>query len=607
MWARFLTRLGSEVDGASLAVVRMITAAALCFLSTAMLVTGRVPDMFMQLGVRFSYPLATFVKPLPGNLPYAHMALISLTSAAVFVGWRTRLNSLLLCVAVVYWFLLEPLYYTDGYYLLVLMSILTAWLPVNRWMSADRQLKRETRTRVQYWQVWLVQMQLLCVYFFSGLSKLNGDWLSGAPLVERLADAGIGTAAHYGVAIAWSVMLFQLLIGFVLLWRRSRAPGLVLMSLFHAVDFFWLEIGVAPLLVWSLSFIFCDPAWPRPLVDRMAPALLRLPGSNAAWLSLRRLGSAVDSAFAWFDDSPIFKRRSPARKPLAQMKGQTDRHAQETSELTRYCIVAWLAVQIVLPLRYLAYPGNPRWTNDGRLFAWRGQTRELKTELKLSLLQQDRELLWSLNPKDEFPVPLQVIYTDEELAQRNLTGGMLQDIVMANDDELVNMRIKAANLSDADVRRLQAASLVIAKLQLSQFEFREMSRRPELLRQYCEFAAQTVGELVPARPRVLAEMYASLNHRNWTRLVPDESELSEERFSMAPFSWIVPLEESLPAAEQRLAFLQEHKGDREFDTFESAPAGDGPKESEADLAPGISDEDEQWFQSAFAETASGED
>ena len=110
-------------------------------------------------------------------------------------------------------------------------------------------------------------------------------------------------------------------------------------------------------------------------------------------------------------------------------------------------VVAWLAVQILLPLRYLAYPGNPRWTNDGRLFAWWGHTREMHAELKLSLLQPDRELIWSLDPKSEFPIPLQLIYSEQELAQRNLAHGMLQDIVLANDDEIMNMRIKAANLS----------------------------------------------------------------------------------------------------------------------------------------------------------------
>ena len=32
--------------------------------------------------------------------------------------------------------------------------------------------------------------------------------------------------------------------------------------------------------------------------------------------------------------------------------------------------VAWVAVQLALPLRHLAYPGDHRWTGQGYRFAW---------------------------------------------------------------------------------------------------------------------------------------------------------------------------------------------------------------------------------------------
>lgn len=612
MWAKFSGQLSREVDGASLAVVRMVSAATLFVLSVGVLVTGRVPEMFMSLGVHFQYPLATLVKPLPGNLPYAHMVIIAVTAAAVFVGWRTRLTSVLLCAATLYWFLLDPLYYEDGYYLLALISILVAWLPVNRWMSVDRQIGRETRATVLGWQPWLVQMQLLFVYVFSGVSKLNSDWLSGAPLVERFAVADSPVGAQAAIGIAWGVMLLQLSLGFLLLWRPSRGVGLVLMTLLHVADRLWLHIGVAPVLLWALSFVFCAPDWPRRIVARLAPAITQLPFLQSAWNAARRIGGAVDAAFAWFDDSPVFKKRAPARRsgsPAAEPKtrGETMR-----GEATKYCVVAWLTLQLLLPLRYLAYPGNPRWTDEGRLFAWWGETYDKQGDLSMTLILPDRQLMWTINPRSEFPVPLDIMFSQTELERRGLAGGMLQDIVLANDDEvmrdLVKVRIESAGLSPEDVQRLDDASFDIARLQLSDFEHAQIMHHPELLRQYCVVVADTVAKISPGhtRPVVEAELMASLNGRERSICIPEESQLSEEAFTLGAFDWIAPLNTPLPAAEQRIAFVRTQGSDFDPDTVESAPSSEKTKTAEPVLAPGISEADEEWFQASYPAHSDGE-
>ena len=605
MWANFSDKLSREVDGASLAVVRMVTAAALFVLAVGVLVTGRVPELFMSLGLHFQYPLATFVKPLPGNLPYAHMVIIALTAAAVFIGWRTRLCSVLLCAATLYWFLLDPLYYDDGYYLLALMSILVAWLPVNRWMSADRQLARETRTTVLGWQPWLVQMQLLFVYFFSGLSKLNGDWLSGAPLVERFALADAPVGAQTAIGIAWGVMLLQLSLGFLLLWRRSRGVGLVLMTVLHFADWMWLNIGVAPVMMWALSFVFCSPDWPRRIVARLAPTITQWPFLQSGWKVTRRIGGTVDAAFSWFDDSPVFKKTTTARRSGSQTPQPKTRSETMMGEATKYCVVAWLLLQFILPLRHFAYPGNSRWTDEGRLFAWWGETYDKQGDLSMTLILPDRQLMWTINPRSEFPVPLDIMFSQAELESRGLAGGMLQDIVLANDDEvmrdLVKVRIESAGLSPEDVGRLDDASFDIARLQLSDFEHAQIMHHPELLRQYCVVVADTVAKISPGntRPVVEAELMASLNGRALSICIPEESQLSEEAFTLGPFDWIAPLNTPLPAVEQRIALVRTQGSDIDPDTVESAPSSEKTKTAEPVLAPGISEADEEWFQAAY--------
>ena len=36
----------------------------------------------------------------------------------------------------------------------------------------------------------------------------------------------------------------------------------------------------------------------------------------------------------------------------------------------------FLAVQVALPLRHFAYPGNVRWNEEGYLFSWRAMLTE---------------------------------------------------------------------------------------------------------------------------------------------------------------------------------------------------------------------------------------
>lgn len=40
------------------------------------------------------------------------------------------------------------------------------------------------------------------------------------------------------------------------------------------------------------------------------------------------------------------------------------------------CIVVWLAIQVLVPLRHLLYPGSPSWTEQGHRFAWQMKLRD---------------------------------------------------------------------------------------------------------------------------------------------------------------------------------------------------------------------------------------
>jgi len=89
---------------------------------------------------------------------------------------------------------------------------------------------------------WLVRAFVASVYAWSAIAKLRGTWLSGETLralyqahylTGELADALFSTLARCHAA-AWCVVVTELLLGPMLLVRRTRLVGLVLAIGMHA-------------------------------------------------------------------------------------------------------------------------------------------------------------------------------------------------------------------------------------------------------------------------------------------------------------------------------------------------------------------------------------
>ena len=133
------------------------------------------------------------------------------------------------------------------------------------------------------------------------------------PVLGRLAEVD---AVPHVLAVAGAA--FDCLVVPLLLWRRTRLPAWVALVAFHVCTWALFPIGVFPWLMIGASTVFFEPDWPRRLVARFA-APARLP------------------------------RVAPVRRSVPLL----------------VLAVLWVAVQVALPLRHLAYPGDHRWTRPG--------------------------------------------------------------------------------------------------------------------------------------------------------------------------------------------------------------------------------------------------
>lgn len=294
-------------------------------------------------GFRFHYEGFSWVNPLPGDAIYLPFAVAGAASFCVAIGLWYRAAAVLAWASYSYWFLLEQANYLNHFYLVCLLSFTFVFMNANRWASLDAWRARgKLPDTVPFWQVALIRAQIVLVYIFGAVAKMNADWIAGQPLVKWLGTrTGVPLLEYDWVKVhvfAHGGLLFDLLIGPLLLWRRTRVFALIPLVAFHLTNAHVFNIGIFPWLMLAVTVIFFSPGSPRRVWTRLR----------------RRLGHS---------GSPPELRVAPPA-PRAVVVASTA------------FVVGWLSLQVLVPLRHFAYVDNVvHWTEEGHRFAWHMKLR----------------------------------------------------------------------------------------------------------------------------------------------------------------------------------------------------------------------------------------
>ncbi|SDL37053.1 Vitamin K-dependent gamma-carboxylase [Catalinimonas alkaloidigena] len=306
---------------------------------------GWVETQYLQ--PRFFFPFYGFawVKPLPATGMYLVFGGMALAAVGMLLGWRYRLSSVAFFLLFTYTELIDKTNYLNHYYFVSLVSFLMIWLPAHRAFSLDvvrnPQLRR---THVPRWTVALLQLQLGLVYCYAGIAKLNRDWLFEALplkiwLPVHMDFPVIGPLFRYGwvaFAFSWFGALYDLTVPFFLLFRRTRLWAYGAVIAFHVLTWLLFPIGMFPFIMIGMTLIFFSPRFHQLLLAnlRRLGVRLRLVGQRPAGYLPR-----------------LYRPR--ATGALALMLG------------------VYVVIQLLLPWRYLLYPGDLFWTEEGYRFSWR--------------------------------------------------------------------------------------------------------------------------------------------------------------------------------------------------------------------------------------------
>ena len=379
---------------------------------------GWISELYTEPAYHLGYHGFGWVQAWPGWGMHVHFALLGLASLGVALGYRYRLSITAFFLLFTYVELIDQTTYLNHYYLVSLISFTMIFLPLGRATSLDSSDTPVAGTcpTIPRAALWMLRAQIGLVYVFAGVAKLNPDWLFHAePLRIWLYNSTdtplmgpLLREAWVPYVMSWAGACFDLTIVGWLLWRRTRLLAYAILVMFHVST--WLlfpSIGMFPWIMIGATLIFFEPDWPARLVR-----------------GLRR-------------------RSSPPPRSTSVSTNPTQARFLSWPVRAAFALgVVFIAVQVLVPLRHLVYPGNVRWTEEGYRFSWRVLVTE-KTGLVrfrvTSLATEGERLVYPERYLTAVQVERMAYQPDMILA----TAHIIRDDFIDNGHEQVEVRVDA--------------------------------------------------------------------------------------------------------------------------------------------------------------------
>jgi vitamin K-dependent gamma-carboxylase len=365
-WSDTKRGFGRPVDIGWLVAFRVLFGLSMFVSMLRFIAYGWIDEFFVHPALHFKYWGFAWVDPLPRGLMHALFWVLLLLAFAIIIGFRYRVAATLFVIGFTYLQLIDVATYLNHYYLASLLGLLLAVSPAARACSVDALIERRPRvgTVAACW-LYLFRFQVGVVYTFAGIAKAHGDWLVHAqPLRIWLGSetdlpfiGKLFTLPWAPVAMSWAGFLFDTTIVWLLLSKRLRRFAYVVLLAFHTVTSTLFPIGMFPVLMSLAALVFFSPSWPRDVLT-----------FGSRWFGQRPAALPPPMAMP----SPAPSASWPAKWTLG------------LAAAALYC-----TLQIVIPLRFLAYGGNVLWHEQGLRFSWRVMVREKNGSL--TFLVRDKQ------------------------------------------------------------------------------------------------------------------------------------------------------------------------------------------------------------------------
>jgi hypothetical protein len=427
--------LNTKVSAAPLVSFRLIFGALMVFSAIRFMYLGWIEDHFTEPLFHFKYYGFSWVQSASRVTLYAiHILMILSAIGIMFLqGIAYRIAALVLFLSFTYTELIDLTYYLNHYYFVSLVCFLLIFMPST--VSPFANLKE---AQIRRSSIFILKSQIAILYVYAGLAKINYDWLIEAlplkiwlPANDNIFLLGPLFAWKYSPYIfSWAGMLYDTFIVLFLVYTPTRIWAYLTVIIFHSLTGILFQIGVFPLVMIGIASIFFSDAWHVKFVR-----------------------------FFVKEKTPIRTQNSPS----------------SNCALFHYLILGYLVFQVLFPWRYLLYPGNLFWTEEGYRFSWRVMLME--------------------------KAGTATFYVKDTKTGR-------EGIV--NNAEFLNPH-----------------------------QEKQMAMQPDMILQFAHFLGKHYQNQGVYEPEVRAEVYVTLNAKPSKLLVDPSVDLMKETDSFKPKNWII--------------------------------------------------------------------
>jgi len=411
---------------------------------------GWIETLYLEPKFHFSYYGFDWVKPL-GELTYILFIICGLSALFVSIGYKYRFSIITFFLSFTYIELMDKTTYLNHYYFISILSFLMIFLPADKFFSVDNLKRKNYFAKIPKWTIDSIKILISIVYIYAGLAKINSDWLLKAmPLkiwlpskydIPVIGDYLLQQEwVHY--LMSWSGMIYDLSIPFLLFYKKTRAFAFILVIIFHLFTAVLFPIGMFPYIMIVASLIFFDSKFHNKII-RLIKIII----------------------------SPIKKYNIK----------KVEKFKYVYSKLITSIVIIFLIIQLIFPFRFVIYPGNLFWNEEGYRFSWRVMLMEKMGYTTFKIVDGVSNKYFYVDNKDF----------------------------------------------------------------LTPFQEKQMSFQPDFIIEYAHFLGNHFTLQGHKNIEVYADSFVALNGRRSKRFIDPNINLMKEKRSLKHYSWIIPFKDEI--------------------------------------------------------------
>ena len=411
---------------------------------------GWIKTLYLEPKFHFSYYGFDWVKPL-GEFTYILFIICGLSALFVSIGFKYRFSIITFFLSFTYIELMDKTTYLNHYYFISILSFLMIFLPADKFFSVDNLKRKNYFAKIPIWTIDCIKILISIVYIYAGLAKINSDWLLKAmPLkiwlpskydIPIIGDYLLQQEwVHY--LMSWSGMIYDLSIPFLLLYKKTRVFAFILVIIFHLFTAVLFPIGMFPYIMIVASLIFFDSKFHNKIIH-----LIKLTLSPLKKYNIEKV-----EKFKYFN-----------------------------SKLITSIVMIFLIIQIIFPFRFVLYPGNLFWNEEGYRFSWRVMLMEKMGYTTFKIVDGVSNKYFYVDNKDF----------------------------------------------------------------LTPFQEKQMSFQPDFIIEYAHFLGHHFTLQGHRNIEVYADSFVALNGRRSKRFIDPNINLMKEKRSLKHYSWIIPFKDEI--------------------------------------------------------------